>query len=240
MNIWILVAVAIEGLALLGVLGILITRRTLPAFLAGFNAMAVVTAIYVWHADFSPRSALVMAMVAIYLVRINWTLVFWSGQTALGKLDGRTPVLQKLLLPVVLTNTVGWAYCLPFYFATRNPDPLGLSDAVAIGVYLVGTVFHFGGDYQKRRFKLQAGTEDKLLDSGFWALCRHPNYFGDFLIYVSFALVGGSVWGWVAPLLNVLQYAFDAIPKNEKWAAERYGPEWEAYKAKKQIVKAIA
>ena len=58
------------------------------------------------------------------------------------------------------------------------------------------------------------------------------NYFGDFLIYISFALVGGSIWGWVAPLLNLVQYAFDAIPKNEKWAAERYGSTWEAYKAK--------
>jgi protein-S-isoprenylcysteine O-methyltransferase Ste14 len=60
-------------------------------------------------------------------------------------------------------------------------------------------------------------------------LSRHPNYFGDFLIYVSFALLGGSVWGWVAPLAILLQYAFDAIPKSERWAAERYGSEWEAY-----------
>ena len=45
-------------------------------------------------------------------------------------------------------------------------------------------------------------------------------------------MIGHSVWGWVAPLLNVLQYVFDAIPKNEQWAAERYGAAWESYRAR--------
>jgi len=37
---------------------------------------------------------------------------------------------------------------------------------------------------------------------------------------------------WAAPLVNLLQYAFDAIPKNERWAAQRDGHAWEAYKSK--------
>lgn len=232
---WILIAIAIEGMALVGVLSIVMTKRLHGAFLAGFNAMALVTGVFVWYHGFGPRAALVVAMVALYLSRMNWVLLAWSGQTALGKLDDRTPTAQKLILPIVLSNTVGWAYCLPFYFATRNPDPLALGDAIAIGVYLVGTVFHFGGDYQKRRFKLRDDTQGKLLDTGFWAICRHPNYFGDFLVYVSFAVVGGSMWAWIAPLLNLLQYAFDAIPKSEKWSAERYGASWEEYKARTKV-----
>jgi steroid 5-alpha reductase family enzyme len=201
-------------------------------FVAGFNTMALVTGIYIRFGGLHARSGLVAAMVAVYLVRMNWTLFVWSGQTALEKIDRKVPSLQKLLLPVVLANTVGWAYCLPFYFATRNPDPLGAVDAVAVVLYLVGTVFHFGGDYQKRRFKTREGGKGRLLDTGFWGLCRHPNYFGDLLIYVSFAAIGQNLWGWIAPLLNLLQYVFDAIPKNEKWAAERYGAAWEAYKAR--------
>jgi steroid 5-alpha reductase family enzyme len=139
---------------------------------------------------------------------------------------------QKLFLPVVLTNTVGWAYCLPFYFATSNTASLGLQDLIAVAVYIAGTVFHHGGDYQKRRFKLRTDTRGKLLNTGFWRLCRHPNYFGDFLIYVSFAVLSGNIWGWIAPLLNLAQYAFDAIPKNEKWATERYGNAWQAYRTR--------
>lgn len=227
---WLIVAVAIETMTLAGVAGTLITRRTFIAFLAGFNSMALVAGIFAWQSGLGPRAWLVFGMVAVYLLRMNWVLIFWTGNTALSKLNERSAVWEKLLLPVVLTNTVGWAYCLPLYFALRNGAPLGLADLAAATVYVVGTAFHFGGDYQKHRFKTVEGNRGKLLDTGFWSLCRHPNYFGDFLIYASFAILGGAVWGWVAPALNLLQYAFDAIPKNEKWAAERYGAAWTTYK----------
>jgi steroid 5-alpha reductase family enzyme len=229
---WIQIAIAIELMAIIGALSIIVTKRTLVAFVAGFNTMALVAGVFVWHAGLGPRGVIVIAMVTAYLLRMNWLLLFWSGQTAVSKLDERTPNSQKLWLPFVLANTVGWAYCLPFYFATRNAAPLGLMDAIAVGIYVVGTVLHFGSDYQKRRFKLRPNAKGMILDSGFWALCRHPNYLGDFLIYVSFATVGGSIWGWIGPVLNLLQYAFDAIPKNEAWAAERYGSAWDAYRAR--------
>jgi hypothetical protein len=47
--------------------------------------------------------------------------------------------------------------------------------------------------------------------------------------HVAFGLIGHSIWGWISPLLNLLQHLFDAIPKNERWAAERYGNEWQEY-----------
>jgi steroid 5-alpha reductase family enzyme len=229
---WVLIAVAIECMALAGVVSILITKRTLVAFALGFNTMALVTGIFVWHFGLSIRTIVIMTMVVVYLARMNWLLLVWSGQTALGKLDEHTPTAGKLAIPVILANTVGWAYCLPFYFVVRNGNPLDQTDLLGVGLYLVGTVFHFGSDYQKRRFKSQPGSEGRVLNTGFWALCRHPNYFGDFLIYTSFAVMSHTIWGWVAPLLNVLQYAFDAIPKNEKWATERYGAAWGRYKEK--------
>jgi steroid 5-alpha reductase family enzyme len=171
-------------------------------------------------------------MVVVYLLRMNWVLTAWSQQTAVEKLDRGSLTAGKLAIPLVLSNTVGWAYCLPIYFAVRNSSPLDQTDMIGVGLYVAGTVLHFGADYQKRRFKSRRGSEGRILDTGFWALCRHPNYFGDFLIYSALAVMSHSFWGWVAPLLNALQYAFDAIPKNEKWAAERYGSAWEAYRAK--------
>lgn len=231
---WILILITIAGMTLLGVLSVLVTKSTHISFLVGFNTMGLVTAIYIWYGLANPRTIIVAAMVGIYLLRMNWTLTIWTGHTALGKLD-RTPVLQKILIPVVLINTVGWAYCLPFFFATRNPSPLGLKDFAAVAIYVIGTIFHFGSDFQKRRFKDRQGTDGQLLNTGFWALCRHPNYFGDFLIYISFAVIGGQAWGWIAPLLNLLQYASDAIPKSEAWAAKTYGEAWAVYKKKTRV-----
>lgn len=232
MSMWIAIAVVVEGMALIGVLGILVTNRTRPAFMAGFNTLLAVTGVYLWHSDFGAREVVILAMVVVYLFRINWILFAWQGQTAVLKIDASTSAPQQYVLSFVLANTVGWGYCLPFYFATRRSQPFYWLDALAIGIYVVGTLIHFGSDYQKRRFKLRPDTRGRVLDRGFWSVSRHPNYFGDFLIYVSFAVIAGSVWGWVAPTLNLFQYVFDAIPKNEAWAAERYGPAWDAYKAR--------
>ncbi len=62
-------------------------------------------------------------------------------------------------------------------------------------MYGIGTLVHFGSDYQKQRFKARPESKGKLLKTGFWALCRHPNYFGDFLIYIAFALIGRAHMG---------------------------------------------
>lgn len=230
MNVWVLTALVIEGMAAAGVTAVWRTGRTAPAFFLGFNTMLPVTLIFVL--SFPPvgvRHGLVLAMVVLYLAHLNWLLLFHHRKTALNKLNTRLPARQKIFLPFVLTNTAGWAYCLPFYFAVRRTAPLGAADLLAVTLYLAGTAVHFGSDLQKVRFKSRPENQHKLLMEGFWSWCRHPNYFGDFLIYVSFALIGGSLWAWVAPVLNAAQYLFDAIPKNERWAAEHYGPAWEAY-----------
>ncbi len=230
MSVWLLNAILIETMALVGVMGTLVTRRTSVAFAVGFNTMLPVTGVYVLTAPpLNTRQVIMLAMVLIYLAHMNWLLLFQSKHTAIPKLDAQIPPSQKYLLPVLLTNTVGWGYCLPFYFGVRNASPLGLADGFAILVYGIGTLVHFGSDYQKQRFKARPDSQGKLLKTGFWALCRHPNYFGDFLIYIAFALIGGRLWGWVAPVLNFLQYRFDAIPKSERWAAARYGAQWEEY-----------
>jgi steroid 5-alpha reductase family enzyme len=231
MNVWLWNAIIIEGMAVLGTLGVWVTRRTKVAFVLGFNTMLGVTGVYIgafrpWNA----RHLIMLAMVLVYLGHMNWLLWFHSEHTALSKLDARLSPYEKYLLPFLLTNVVGWGYCLPFYFGAQRTSPLGLTDGVAVAVYVLGTFIHFGSDYQKQRFKARAGDKGTLLVTGFWALCRHPNYFGDFLIYMAFALIGGSAWGWIAPALNFMQYRFDAIPKSERWAAERYGEQWEAYR----------
>ena len=85
---------------------------------------------------------------------------------------------------------------------------------------------------QKKRFKAKPGTKDLLLDQGLWRFSRHPNYFGDALVYIAWALFAANPWAWLSPAANLAQYAFDAMPKNEKWAAERYGQAWSDYAAR--------
>jgi steroid 5-alpha reductase family enzyme len=231
-NLWLQILVVIEASFLIALVTAILTKRTKLVFAAGFNVMIPVIALHLWHAPaFHARAVLGVVLAAVYLFRLNWTILVWSGNTAMAKLDESLPQAGKLGLAFVLAHSVGLGYCLPFYYIARDGSDLGGWALLAVLVYAAGTAFHAGGDYQKRRFKQRPDSRGHVLETGLWSLSRHPNYFGDFLIYVSFALLARHPYAWIAPALNLLQYFFDAIPKNEQWAAEKYGAEWAAYRS---------
>lgn len=185
---------------------------------------------------FNARLLIAALCVIIYLVRLNIVVTAWGSNTAISKLSNTLPSAEKLVMSAILTHACGLVYCLPFYYLAFDRDLAHVGvfsdprDYCALLVYIVGTIFHFLGDYQKRVFKQNPENHGRLLTTGVWSLSRHPNYFGDFLIYTSFALfVYEHPLAWVSPVLNLLQYLFDAIPKNEQWAADKYGRQWQTY-----------
>ena len=81
-------------------------------------------------------------------------------------------------LPVTLSNAPN---------VTRYPQrDFGTGrDVAGIVLYAVGLVFEAGGDVQKYLFRSRQTRESNrtaVCDSGFFALSRHPNYFGDIII----------------------------------------------------------
>ncbi len=109
MSVWVLNAILIEAMALVGVIGILVTRRTRVAFAVGFNTMLSVTGVYVLTAPpLNARQVIMLVMVLMYLAHMNWLLLFQSKRTAIPKLDAQVLPSQKYLLPVLLANAVGW------------------------------------------------------------------------------------------------------------------------------------
>jgi steroid 5-alpha reductase family enzyme len=194
--------------------------------------MLPVAILHLAAGSFDGRAVLATASIVIYLLNMNLVILVWTKDTAMSKLDASLDAVAKNLLPVVMSNAAGWLYCLPFYFVGRRTGPLGSMDALALAIYALGTVVHFGADLQKRRFKANPAMKGRILDRGFWRYSRHPNYFGDLLVYIGWALLAGNPWAWLAPAANLAQYVLDAIPKSEKWAAERYGPAWSDYAAR--------
>ncbi len=233
MFVWIYAAIVIEIFSLLGFVAVARTGQMRYAFIFGFNVMFFVMLLFIWDAGaLNIRGMLALVFLVIYLVEMNWLLFFHQKRTAVNKLEKNLPSKERFVMLFILTNSAGFLYSLPFYFAVNDFSPLDVIDWLAVFVFAAGTLIHFFGDLQKIRFKSRHNSEGKILDSGLWALCRHPNYFGDFLQYVGFALISHSLLGWIAPAVNFLQYRFDAIPKNEEWAAKKYGESWKTYAEK--------
>jgi steroid 5-alpha reductase family enzyme len=81
--------------------------------------------------------------------------------------------------------------------------PFGIVDVIAFIFWLTGFVFEAGGDWQLSRFKSNPANRGKLLQTGLWKYTRHPNYFGDAMIWWGFALFSVAA-GCYLPVLSAL------------------------------------
>jgi len=94
-------------------------------------------------------------------------------------------------------------------------------------------------DQQKRNFRKIAGAH-AFISTGLWARSRHPNYFGEILLWTGIALLAlPALTGWqMATLISpvfvyLLLTKVSGVPLLEKKSDSKWGghPEYEAYKA---------
>ena len=88
-------------------------------------------------------------------------------------------------------------------------------------LWCVGFLFEAVGDAQLARFKRDPGNRGKIMDKGLWRYSRHPNYFGESLMWWGIFLVALEVpYGWttiVSPVLvTFLLVRVSGIPMLEK------------------------
>lgn len=85
--------------------------------------------------------------------------------------------------------------------ATMAASPtIGPLHGLGVLLWAVGLFFEAVGDWQLVRFKSDPANEGRVLDTGLWRYTRHPNYFGDFVVWWSFfvvAVANGAAW-WTA------------------------------------------
>lgn len=114
-----------------------------------------------------------------------------------------------------------------------EPGPTAL-DWLAVGVFVVSKAGEALADHQLRTFKRDPKNKGLVCRRGLWAWSRHPNYFFEWLIWVSVALLASSVegglWMWFAPLLMLGLILFvTGIPPTEKRSLKSRGEEYRKY-----------
>ncbi len=113
--------------------------------------------------------------------------------------------LVSLVTVFLFQGVLIWVVSLPVQGSAPQGDRLGVLDWVGVFVWAVGIVFEAVGDQQLSRFKSDPANGGKVMDRGLWRYTRHPNYFGDFLVWWGIYLIalstGGAWWTIVGPLV---------------------------------------
>ena len=140
--------------------------------------------------------------------------------------------LVSLFTVFWLQAAILWVVALPLQLGVRSTESLGWLDALGLAVWSVGLFFEAVGDVQLARFKADPENEGKVFDKGLWRYTRHPNYFGDFLIWWGFYLVaaaGGYWWTIFSPvLMGVLLMKVSGVVLLEKSISDRK-PQYQSY-----------
>ncbi|NWG91112.1 MAG: DUF1295 domain-containing protein [Parvularculaceae bacterium] len=89
-----------------------------------------------------------------------------------------------------LQGLIAWFISLPVQVGQIGGEgALGPLALLGIAVFAVGLAFETVGDAQLRRFKADPRNKGRLMTRGLWSLTRHPNYFGDAMVWTGLTLV---------------------------------------------------
>jgi steroid 5-alpha reductase family enzyme len=105
---------------------------------------------------------------------------------------------------------------------------------LGLGIWVIAFLGELTSDAQLARFKKDPKNKGRVCDVGLWRYSRHPNYFFEWLIWMSFATVASSAqWGYVGFVSPALILYFllrvTGIPATEEQALRSKGEAYRKY-----------
>jgi len=177
------------------------------------TGFALVAFLSLLVAGASPRALLLAAMASTWGLRLSLHLARrWRGKgedrryRAMREIWGNRFRVVSLFTVFLLQGALLWVVALPIQVgaALGAARPLGLLDACGLLVWATGLAFEAMADAQLARFLARPGSGGRVMQEGLWRYARHPNYFGDALLWWGIGLVGlaaGAAWALVGPAL---------------------------------------
>ncbi|HSD29819.1 MAG TPA: DUF1295 domain-containing protein [Vicinamibacteria bacterium] len=175
------------------------------------------------------RGDLVAALVTLWGVRLSLHILWRSRSRGedyrYREMRERDPAgfpRRSLLTVFWLQAGLLWAISAPLFQAQR-PGPAGLAplDTLGVGLFTLGFLFEAVGDWQLARFRADLSNAGRVMDRGLWRYTRHPNYFGDAVLWWGFSCFAlatpGSWWTLYSPvLMTVLLLRVSGVALLEK------------------------
>lgn len=134
-----------------------------------------------------------------------------------------------------IQGTLDLVLSLPFYLASRDRSPAPAPvEVAAAGIFIIAVFMEGLADRQLHYFKRDPRNRGLVCNEGLWRYSRHPNYFFEWLIWCSFALVAANApWGflaWVCPALMLWFILFiTGVPPTEAQALRSRGAAYQKY-----------
>ncbi len=167
-----------------------------------FIAAAVVYAMST-GAEEGGRTTLMLALVTVWGLRLSGYLTWrnWGEPEdyryqRMRERGGPSWPYKSLLTVFWGQAVLAWIVSAPLLAGADGSSDVGVLAYLGIATWAVGIFFEAVGDWQLSVFKQDPASAGKVLDEGLWRYTRHPNYFGDFMVWWGLFLIAADAGGW--------------------------------------------
>jgi steroid 5-alpha reductase family enzyme len=232
-------AVITSLMVLLWLISLAITNASIVDIFWG-PAFAIVAWLSFWLADgHGTRDWLLAVLTSVWGLRLGGYLAwrnlghgedprYRAMRERIGKRFGLISLATVFGLQALLVGLVS----LPLQAGQRAPalDHVTMLQVMGLAFWGVGILFEAVGDLQLARFRASPASAGAVMDRGLWRYTRHPNYFGDFMVWWGLYLVAVSdvaglrALGWTAvgpAIMSFLLMRVSGVPLLERSLKER-------------------
>ena len=195
-------------------------------------------------AEASIRSVFVASFVSVWTLRLG---IFLYKRIVKAGEDIRFRDIKKSLPKFLMTWTLSalWVFLTTVNAITLialNPlEPIGIFFIMGALLWLLGFGCEVIADRQKKHFSEQPKNEGRFITQGLWSVSRHPNYFGEIILWAGIAIISlPFLSGWqfvtlVSPVfVFILLTRISGLPFLEDKAEKKWGEDKDYIEYKKR------
>lgn len=207
----------------------------------GLGFVLIACFLYSQSDNTSARQILINLMVAAWGLRLA-VYIFIRNKAKKGedfryknwrKEWGDNWIWRSFLQVFMLQGGIMLLVSLPIMAVNYDShSPLHFLDFIAIVLFIIGLYFESVADYQLYQFKKDPANKGKIMTTGLWQYSRHPNYFGEMLLWWGIYLLAISTNYWLIALISPILLTYlltrvSGVPMLEN----RYknDPDYQAY-----------
>lgn len=211
-----------------------IYQKEVIADIAWAIGISVQASIYYLFSTPSPEKNFLMLLIWIWGLRLAGFL-YWN-RIHLAWQDKRYEKIiqrskqsasQTIFFNYQIQAFLQWIMGLAWFFIMNNAAFSKASLIASTLLFLIGLSIEVIADEQLKEFKKNPVTP--VCQIGLWQYSRHPNYFGEILIWLSFAFASQNILSLVSPLFLYGIMRFITGPLTEQTSIEHKGQSYLDY-----------